>query len=121
MYSLASGTPWTLEALVSGAATDSASVGLFSETGLAGAPLLSASGVTTGGVQPQFVSASFADSLTGFASGGNYELQVKSGSGGSVNVYRAGLWVTLDPVTSGESQYKVADFRSTAASADISE
>jgi hypothetical protein len=109
---IASGTPWTLEALVSIATGGTAQVGLHDSSGN-----LIAETAAHGGTTPTIRTVSFASNATNFVNGGTYSIRIKNtGAAGTTNLMRAGLWVTLSELYKSEIPILVARGASSAGS-----
>jgi hypothetical protein len=104
--SLASGSPFTLAVEIAGGAFGTATAALFNRsTGLAvaGASVSSNSGTFS------LQQTSFADTATNFPDLTEYELRLSSTSAlQSAQIAKAGLWIQLASLGSGEAYYRTA-------------
>lgn len=104
---LASGTPWTLEAVLSTSnAAGTASIALYNRNA---ATIVTASEATvTATTAQQLVSKSFADSAAGFNDTAVFDVRIRSSSVSyTTYVARAGLWVNLNNIVRGEVYYRI--------------
>lgn len=106
---LASGAPWTFEAVLS-ADAGTAYASLFdANTGLQ----ISASEVSTSSATPTLVSQSFSDTTANFTDLDPVQAELKV-SASTGYVYRAGIWVQLSDLAHAELYYRVSLVDSTA-------
>jgi hypothetical protein len=113
---LASGTPWTLEAVLSTSnVAGTASIALYNRNS---STIVKASEATvTATTAPQLVSKSFADLATGFNDTAVFDVRIRSSSDSfTTYVARAGLWVNLNNIVRGEVYYRIDRQRGNLAS-----
>jgi adhesin/invasin len=103
-----SGTPWTLETVMSSSSlTNAANATLYNKTtGLA------VTGATTSLLPavthlPYLKSTSFASNATNFTNTNNFELRINNATTRTSRLYKAGLWVKLKFLKKAEILYRV--------------
>jgi type II secretory pathway pseudopilin PulG len=103
--SLSSGNPFTLEVNLAGGLAGNANAALFNRTtGLA----VAGASVTSSGIGYGLQTVSFADTATNFADASDYELRIStSNAAQTAYVVKAGLWIALANLGTGEVFYRV--------------
>jgi len=104
---LASGTPWTLEAVLSTSnAAGTASIALYNRN--SSTVVTASEANVTATTSPQLVSKSFADNATAFSDAAVFDVRIKNSSASyTTYVARAGLWVNLNNIVRGEVYYRM--------------
>jgi hypothetical protein len=99
---IASGYPWTFEAVLS-TPTGTGYASIFdATTGLQ----VTDSEVQSSSTTPVLVSASFADAATNFKDQDRMQVEIKESGGGLVSIYKAGLWLKLTKLTHSEIYFR---------------
>lgn len=102
---LASGQPWTFEAVLSANSGGTAYASLFDAST---STQVSASELSTQSTTPTLLSLPFTDASTGFVDGDPMQVEIKETTDIG-NMYRAGLWVTLTSLSHAELYYRMAN------------
>lgn len=114
LFSLASGTPYTFEAVLVGGLLGSASATLYNKT--SNLPVTGAS-VNASSLIYTLQQAPFADNATNFTDLADFEVRISSSSVfQTVGIAKAGLWIRLANLGSGAVYYRVARAYTGAAS-----
>jgi len=108
--SIAPGTPMSFRAMLSTTAGGTAVASLFDSAG----NQVTASEVSTTATSATLVTSDFA--LSALNDGSTYEVKIENTDGDhAVNLYKAALWIALDPLSRAESYYRVSGVRRSSA------
>jgi hypothetical protein len=106
---LAPGTPYTFEAVIGvGLPASAAYAALVNYTS---GVTIASSEVSSASQTPTLVSASFADTATGFTDLNEMQVQLKNAGGNGMDawVYHAGLWIQLSNLAHAEVYYRYSN------------
>lgn len=107
LASIASGSSWTLEAVVA-AASSTAQVAL-AQNGTT--TVVTGSTATTTSTTPTLLSASFANNATNFTDNSEFQVKISNTTGATTYIYKAGIWVKLTNLSKGVVQYRVGRYK----------
>lgn len=122
LATVASGSAWTLEAVIaSSAAVGTAKVGLVQASGTGGSQtLVTGSDATTTATVPTLVSASFANNATKFTDNTEFQVSTYHTDGATDSlIYKAGIWVKLVNLSKGTVLYRVGRGKSETTGAPV--
>jgi hypothetical protein len=106
---LPAGTPWTFEVIGMTLTANTARYALFDNTT---GTQVAGSTTATSSKTPQLMTASFASTAPGLVDGDVYGVRMQSPDGGTIALCKAGVWVSLAPLTRGEVFYRTGAYAS---------